>query len=111
MQIEVRKGALTAGHARALLAHPDPKNAALSVIARGLSVRQTEALTAKRADPAEPHARTSGKDPETTALEAELSGRLGLKVEIAFDGKAGSVRIHYRSLDQLDGIVSLLNRG
>lgn len=111
VQIEVRKGALTAGHARALLAHPDPKTAALSVIARGLSVRQTEALTAKRADPSEHHARASTKDPETTALEAELSGRLGLKVEIAFDGKAGSVRIHYRSLDQLDGIVNLLNRG
>ncbi len=110
VQIEVRKGGLTAGHARALLAHPDPKTAALAVIARGLNVRQTEALAGRRADPTQAGPRVSSKDPETTALEAELSGRLGLKVEIAFDGKAGSVRIHYRSLDQLDGIVALLNR-
>ncbi len=110
VQIEVRKGALTAGHARALLAHPDPKTAVLAVIARGLNVRQTEALAAKRSDSSQAGPRAASKDPETTALEAELSGRLGLKVDIAFDGKAGSVRIHYRSLDQLDGIVALLNR-
>jgi len=105
VQAEVRKGALSAGHARALLSHPDPATAALSVIARGLNVRQTEALAARRPGP---RART--KDAETAALEADLSGRLGLKVEIAFDGRGGSVRIHYRSLDQLDGIVTLLNR-
>ena len=86
VQIEVRKGALTAGHARALLAHPDPATAALSVIARGLNVRQTEALAAQRPEPA----RTRVKDPETSALEAEISGRLGLKVEISFDGKGGA---------------------
>lgn len=108
VQAEVRKGALTAGHARALLAHPDPAAAALAVITRGLNVRQTEALTARRADPHPTSTRT--KDAETSALEAEISGRLGLKVDIAFDGKGGSVRIHYRSLDQLDGIVALLNR-
>lgn len=110
VQAEVRKGALTAGHARALLAHPDPKTAALAVIARGLNVRQTEALAAQRTTPPDTGTRLPGKDPETAALEAELSGRLGLKVDIAFDGKAGSVRIHYRSLEQLDGIVALLNR-
>src|SRR3954468_6635396 len=39
----VRSGALSAGHARALLGHPDPAGAAKIVIARGLNVRQTEA--------------------------------------------------------------------
>ena len=107
VQADVRNGALSAGHARALLTHPDPAAAALAVISRGLNVRQTEALAAQRP----PAAPVRSKDPETTALEAELSGRLGLKVEIAFDGKGGNVRIHYRSLDQLDGIVMLLNRG
>jgi ParB family chromosome partitioning protein len=110
VQGEVRKGALTAGHARALLAHPDPMAAALSVIARGLNVRQTEALAARQSGGPDAGSRTRSKDPETAALEADLSGRLGLKVEIAFDGKGGTVRIHYRSLDQLDGIVMLLNR-
>lgn len=110
VQGEVRKGALSAGHARALLTHPDPTAAALSVISRGLNVRQTEALAAHRSAPSSTRSRVPGKDPETAALETELSERLGLKVEIAFDGKGGTVRIHYRSLDQLDGLVTLLNR-
>jgi ParB family chromosome partitioning protein len=111
VQVEVQNGALSAGHARALLALPDPAKAALSVIARGLNVRQTEALAARHngADAAEPqHARP--KDPETEALERDLSGRLGLRVDIAFDGRGGTLRIHYRSLDQLDGVVALLSR-
>ncbi len=112
VQGEVKNGTLTAGHARALLAHPDPAKAALTVIARGLNVRQTEALATQR-----PQGETAGSattrkpvDPETAALERDLSQRLGLKVEIGFDGKGGVVRIHYRSLDQLDGVITLLTR-
>ena len=109
MQGEVRNGALSAGHARALLSHPEPEKAALSVIARGLNVRQTEALAAHESNrPASASDRR--KAPETLALEHTLSGRLGLKVDITFDGAAGIVRLHYRSLDQLDGIVTLLTR-
>jgi ParB family chromosome partitioning protein len=108
VQAELRKGTLTAGHARALLNHPDPAKAALAVIAKGLNVRQTEALlpSARRAGTGE----RAGKDPETAALERDLSERLGLKVDIAFDGKGGALRIHYRSLDQLDSLVALLSR-
>jgi len=106
---EVRNGALTAGHARALLGHPEPEKAALAVIARGLNVRQTEAMSAKKPSVGSISARI--KDPETAALEHDLSERLGLKVDIAFDGKGGAVRIAYRSLDQLDGIVALLSQG
>ena len=109
VQEEVRKGALSAGHARALLSHPDPAKAAMAVISRGLNVRQTEALAPGRAAKADGGAKPrSTKDSETVALERDLAERLGLKVEIAFDGKGGSVRIQYRSLDQLDGIVALL---
>jgi ParB family chromosome partitioning protein len=107
VQAEVKKGALSAGHARALLAAPDPAKAALQVIARGLSVRQTEAMAARK--PALPGTGGAPKDPETVALERTLSNQLGLKVEISFDGKGGSLRIRYRSLDQLDGLIALLN--
>ena len=111
VQAEVRKGALTAGHARALLGHPEPAKAALAVIARGLNVRQTEALVPRRASTtAAGQDRKANKDPETMALERDLSERLGLKVEIAFDGHGGTLRIQYRSLDQLDGLITLLNR-
>ncbi|MGI4943734.1 MAG: ParB/RepB/Spo0J family partition protein, partial [Janthinobacterium lividum] len=106
VRAEVQNGALSAGHARALLTHPDPVKGALQVIARGLNVRQTEAMLQKRARPT-----PRPRDPETDALEKELSELLGLRVSISFDGKAGSVQIHYRNLDQLDGLVARLGRG
>jgi len=107
---EVKKGALSAGHARALLSHPEPEKAALAVIARGLNVRQTEALAKAKLDGATTHSSKPSKDPETEALERDLTQHLGLKVDITFDGKGGTVRLNYRTLDQLDGIISLLNR-
>ena len=110
VQGELKNGALSPGHARALLAHPDPARAAIAVIAGGLNVRQTEALAAGKPTIEKPAAPARAKDPETLALEHDLSERLGLKVEIGFDGKGGMVRIHYRSLDQLDGLIALLGR-
>ena len=103
----LRARTLTAGHARALLSHPDPASAAKVVIARGLNVRQTEALV-QRGDqkPAAP----KSVDPEVAALERELSARLGLKVQIAQEGNGGHVRIGYRNLDQLDAVLALLRR-
>jgi len=115
---EVQNGALSAGHARALLGHPDPAKGALVVIAQRLSVRQTEALaqqhlTASR--PVPPASRpgadeTQRKDPEIAALERTLREKLGLRTQVLFDGKGGSLRIHYDNLDQLDGVLALLNR-
>jgi len=110
VRAEVKKGALSAGHARALLAHPDPEKGALQVVARGLSVRQTEELAKPKTEGASAHALSKAKDPETEALERDLSQHLGLKVDITFDGKGGTIRLSYRTLDQLDGIVTLLNR-
>lgn len=108
VQAALRKGELSAGHARALLGHPDPEKAALAVISRGLNVRQTEALARQPRDPAPAAIRTA--NPETEALQRDLSERLGLRVEIAFNGSGGQMRIHYRSLDQLDGLIALLSR-
>lgn len=102
---EVSRGALSAGHARALLGHPEPEKAALQVIARGLNVRQTEALSVARA-PAPPAPRE--EETETRAIERELSAHLGLAVKVVFDGRGGSVKLSYKNLDQLDGIVTLL---
>jgi len=111
VQMEVRHGALSAGHARALLAHPEPEKAALAVIARGLNVRQTEALAARRSnDQALPTGAIGRRKPaETLSLERSISSRLGLKVEITSDGATGSIRIHFQSLDQLDGVIALLS--
>jgi len=110
VRIEVQNGRLSAGHARALLTHPNPEQAALQVLARGLNVRQTEALTAARTSPSGATRGEIARDPETEALEKDLSEKLGLRVQIAFDGRGGSVRITYTSLDQLDGVIALLSR-
>jgi ParB family chromosome partitioning protein len=111
VKAEVRNGALSAGHARALLSHPEPEKAALAVIARGLNVRQTEALAARpESAAATPPAVHDPADGVTRAVERDLAERLGLRVQISFDGKGGTLRIHYRSLDQLDGLIELLRR-
>ncbi|MBB2201958.1 ParB/RepB/Spo0J family partition protein [Gluconacetobacter tumulisoli] len=107
----LRNGDLTAGHARALLAHPDPVAALKIVLDQGLNVRQTEALIQKSARQPQKAAPAAAerKDPEIQVLERDLSARLGLKVQIAFDGKGGSIRILYHSLDQFDAVLSRLN--
>ncbi len=109
VQIHLKEGRLTAGHARALLAHPEPEKAAGIVIARGLNVRQTESLASQKPSVAKTSA-PKAKDTETATLERELSERLGLRVEVSFDGKGGAVKINYSSLDQLDSVLALLNR-
>jgi ParB family chromosome partitioning protein len=104
----LRDGALSAGHARALLAAPNPEALAMQVVDRGLNVRQTEALVA--AKPRDPAAErpTTAASPEIAALERQLSGRLGLKIAIRQAGRGGQVTIQYRDLDQLDGVIRLL---
>ncbi len=103
----VRAGTLSAGHARALLAHADPAAAARLVIARGLNVRQTEALVQKGA---EKPADRAPRDPETLALERDLASVLGLKVQLVQEGRGGSLKISYRTLDQLDALLERLRR-
>jgi ParB family chromosome partitioning protein len=103
----VRKGEISAGHARALLAHPEPEKALLDVIGRGLSVRQTEALAAREADPADGSRAEAAPGPEAVALERHLAEQLGLKVRVNFNGKGGFIQIYYADLDQLDTLVKM----
>lgn len=111
----LRDGEISLGHAKVLLGHPDPIKAANEVVKRGLSVRQTEALVKNlgrslseqqtRSTPKE----HKGDDKEIAALAENLSEKLGLKVEVHFNGKGGSLVLNYRDLDQLDTVLALLN--
>jgi ParB family chromosome partitioning protein len=108
-------GRLTAGHARALLGVANPLALAEAIVAKGLNVRQAEHLAQrqKTTSPAAGRrkaATAAAKDADTRALEHDLTLKLGLKVEIQFDGKGGRLVLHYRSLDQLDGVIEKLNR-
>lgn len=100
----LRAGVITAGHGRALLAHPDPETGLREVVERQLSVRQTEAL-ATRAQTVD---RKPQADPDTRQLEHTLTEQLGLRVRIVSSGKGGTVRITYSDLDQLDALIERL---
>jgi ParB family chromosome partitioning protein len=112
VQMELRRGAISAGHARALLTHPDPARATLAVIAQGLNVRQTEALTARQSDTDSPPKSREPrvKDPDTQAVERDLQDRLGLAVSISPRGQGGVLQLTYKSPDQLEGLIALLLR-
>ena len=100
-------GRLTAGHARALLGTEDPVGLARRIVRGGLNVRQAERMkrTGSPKAPTEPQQ----KDADTLALEKNLSNALGLRVEIVHDvQKGGSVRIKYRTLEQLDEVCRRL---
>ncbi|MEP9354551.1 ParB/RepB/Spo0J family partition protein [Xanthobacter sp. KR7-65] len=112
-------GRLSAGHARALLACPDPERVARDVIAKGLTVRDVEALSKARApEPAPASGKVQAgkgrntpqdrKSADSRALEKRLSDALGLAVSLDGEGEAGEMRIRYASLDQLDEICRRL---
>jgi ParB family transcriptional regulator, chromosome partitioning protein len=100
-------GALSAGHARALLNAADPAGMAREIVRRGLNVRQAE-LLAKGAKTAR-HKAPAVKDADTAALERDLTNLLGLKVAISFAGRGGALTIHYRTLEQLDDVIRRLH--
>ena len=102
-------GELSAGHARALLAAPDPAALALEVVRRGLNVRATERLVQRRFTMPPPKPRR--RDTDTMALERELGARLGLRVTLAAKRRGGALTLHYATLDQLDRVLSLLRSG
>jgi len=112
LQTELRNGTLSAGHARALFNHPEPEKALLTVISKGLNVRQTEALAAEASKPkaaTQPH--DTKKDSDTIALERMLTELLGLRTDITHTPTGGTVSVRYRTLDQLEGLVALLRGG
>jgi ParB family chromosome partitioning protein len=125
----VQDGALTAGHARALLSVEDPVATAQQVIEKGLNVRQVEQLVREthgntREEPAAtgaappigtgPAPRAAAaparapKDPNTVALEQDITNRLGLRVSINVQGQGGTLSIQYQTLDQLDEVIERL---
>jgi len=112
----INSGKLTAGHARALINHPDPEAAARDIVDKGLNVRQVEALGQEQAlakgKTIGTRARASAsKDADTLALEQRLSDVLGLVVGIDHRGKGGVLRVRYRTLDQLDEVIRRLESG
>ena len=103
----IREGKLTAGHARTLLSEADPVARAQELIEGALTVRQAEQRSVKKRPGGKP-----AKDPNIADVEASVSNRLGLKVQIIHRGdkKGGEVRIAYKTLEQLDELTRRLSK-
>ena len=103
-------GRLTVGHARALLSAERPAILAEQVVGQGLNVRQTELLVKQQGYTATYRVVSGGssEEPDTRALERQLSDKLGLRVKIKHNGERGEVRIGFESLDQFDDILKRL---
>jgi len=105
---------VTAGHARALIGHPDAEALAQRIVDQALNVREVEALVQQQPIGQEGSTgrRVREKDPDTRAFEKELTDTLGLKVEIKRgSGESGHLVIKYGNFDQLDYIRMRLAPG
>jgi ParB family transcriptional regulator, chromosome partitioning protein len=104
----IRDGQLSAGHARTLLGVSDPEARAREILAGALNVREAEQRSKSQKAKTHKH---PVDDPDIKDLEAQLSNALGLKVQLAHKGdKGGELRIFYKSLEQLDDVISRLKK-
>ncbi|MCW5698960.1 MAG: ParB/RepB/Spo0J family partition protein [Rhodospirillales bacterium] len=105
----LESGALSTGHARALLGADNAVELAQRVVKQGLNVRQTENLTKSEGKAGSKSRKVKEKDADTLALERDISNLLGLVAEIRVHRSGGSLTLHYRSLEQLDDILHRLS--
>ena len=111
------KGKLDAGHARMLVGQPNAEKLADEIVARGLNVRQVEALARERAQQngqkrgnGRSARKSAAKSADTLAFEKRVSDATGLVVSIDHHDDHGTLTIRYRTLDQLDDLVQRLVR-
>lgn len=106
----LRKGQISAGHARVLLSVEDPEGQRMLLrlmLEKGISVREAERLAAKdKGKKKEPV-----YDPDLLQLQEELQSLLGLKVRVKFKGKKGKIELEFKSLEELERVLELLRGG
>jgi ParB family transcriptional regulator, chromosome partitioning protein len=115
---QVISGAISMGHARALLAleHPDEMvKMARDVMKRGLSVREVERLVRNQRKPSggeapavDPYAQLPGGAPAVQRATEDLVRRLGTRVRIVPQGKRGRIEIDFSSIDELNRLIGTL---
>ena len=111
VQADVARGALSMGHARAVLgleAADAQVKAAREVVDRGLSVRETEALVRRLAAPPRAPATPPPGDVHTRLAEEKLRFTLGTRVRIVRKGSGGRIEIEFVSEDELNRLYETL---
>ncbi len=103
IQDMISEGKISSGHARAIMNSAFPEQLAEKIVSENLSVRAAEELAKRRKSGIK---KIKLKDPDTIDLENNLTAKLGLNVVIEHKGKkGGSIKIEYKTLDQL-GLVT-----
>lgn len=105
-RVLVERGDLEMGHARALLAMTDPEQqqTARIIVAKGLTVRETESLIRKTLNPKK--TKSFKKDANTEQLQNKISEQIGSPVILKQKSRGkGELVVKYSSLDELDGIL------
>ncbi|WP_353198195.1 ParB/RepB/Spo0J family partition protein [Sandarakinorhabdus sp.] len=110
VQALVETGALSMGHARALVGAADAQALAERVVRQGLSVRALEQQLAGGRTKAGAPAPVPASDPNSEALESQLAEALGMPValQVAPGASSGSLTIRFADLDQLDMLCARL---
>jgi ParB family transcriptional regulator, chromosome partitioning protein len=113
VRANVGSGVLSMGHARALLGLPDETSqlrVARDIVARSLSVRETEALVKRASEPVtiKPAA---DKDVHTRAAEERLRFALGTRVRILRKRKGGQIEIEFGTEEELQRVFEMLTDG
>ena len=108
-QTYLAKGKITAGHARAIIAAPDPTELADAIAEKGLSVREAEDWVRRiKAAEGKTAIIPAQKDADTRKVENDLSDILGLVTDLRHKGPGGELRIKYRTGSQLEALIKRL---
>jgi len=115
IQTSIIEGVISMGHARALLGldhAPDRLSAWRTIIAKKLSVRETEQMIRKlKSTPPKPAKRQpTAVERHLASLAEDLSRYYGTKVTIQRQKKSGTVAIEFYNDDDLDRLLSLLKK-
>ena len=108
-QTYLAKGKITTGHARAIIAAPDPTELADAIAQKGLSVREAEDWVRRiKAADGKSAKIPAQKDADTRKVENDLSDILGLVTDLRHKGPGGELRIKYRTGGQLEDLIKRL---
>ncbi|MDT8318455.1 MAG: ParB/RepB/Spo0J family partition protein [bacterium] len=107
----ISDGLLSMGHAKALLSIMDEKNllaASKTIIDKGLSVREAEALARKEPQTIKKKKDSGKKDPDLAKLDERLTSHFGTKARVTKQGSKGRLEIEFYSMDELDRLIEII---
>lgn len=112
VQTYLAEGKITTGHARAIIAAPNPQQLADMIVEHDLSVRDAESLVRRMKNeentPVVSKAAKAQKAADVRHVEERLSDALGLSVDLRDKGGRGELRLKYKNGEQLEGLIERL---